>query len=267
MKARGYSEADITATQNSINAYNALPFVDQRIGYDFRHVTMLGVPLQFEQAINGGGVVNPNGYVGLSLAQLNKYPDFKPQEDFSQYSKRTGITDRRVITAKWMEEKAKADLTPAEIAKKFPPEVLNDPFVSYFISKAWVDTTNTEIANSVASLALSYIDKASNFIQPILDNIPGFDLAGQAFSLAKKGLDALSKTWGINPDQSNEGIATRIADSLIVAKRTALYLESQIKKTMTPEQYQIFIDSFKNKPIPGAGIKLKPLKSYRINEL
>ena len=210
-------------------------------------------------------MANSNGYNGISLSDLEtKYPMVNDGETLQQYAQRESKLPSQVILAEWALHRDLTKATPAQIEAMQLASLPDDPFVAYFTAKAWEDENHKEIANSVASMVLSIFNKASDFLQPFLDEIPG---AGEAFSLASKGLNALSQTWGINPDESNKAIADRIVYATIVAQHTAIAVENSMKKTMAPAQFQAFINSFKNKPIPGAGIKLKPLKSYRINPL
>jgi hypothetical protein len=180
--------------------------------------------------------------------QLAEYPDFEDGEMLGAYRKRTGITNPNVIQAKYAEYlNEQRILHPPP-----PPDEPDDAFVQYMTSKGFMDANNTEIAKSVAGLALSYIDKASDVLSPILEAIPG---AGDAFDLAKQGLDALSATWGIDPDQSNDGIAGRIVYQTEVARYSALAIEDQMKKTLSPALFQAFIDSFNGKHVYGQGLK------------
>jgi hypothetical protein len=206
---------------------------------------------------SGGGTLNPNGYLGYSLTQLSQYPDPIGEEQMLDYMKRTGITDRNIMFAKFAEHRDALAPTAEQNAATAAANTPDDAFVSYMTAKAYYDTNVTQVALSVASMAMTYIDDVSQVVQPILDEIPG---AGEAFSAVQNGLDALSKTWNIDPDQSNQGIANRIVMATEVARHLAIAIETAIKAKVTPEEYQSFINSFVNKKVVGSGIgRLVPL--------
>jgi hypothetical protein len=171
-------------------------------------------------------------------------PDFQFGESLLQYKKRTGISDPDTILKKYNEINQK---THNDVMKKFDAEAKDnesDPFVQWYTSKAFKNANNTAVAQSVAGQAVKYINTASKYISPILKDIPG---AGTAFNDANKIFNTIVDVIDLPEDQSNQGFANTIAQRTSQARQQALAIRNNLRKTMTPTDFNNFIESYRGK--------------------
>lgn len=208
---------------------------------------------------------------------LSKYPDYRFKESIVDYSKRTGIKDPTIILKKFKQNQDKinaankvshpelynrtGDYQKLDVSKLTP----EDKARAAATVKAFRDQLGNEAAYQVASLAKSYVDKASGPISGVVGKIAG--PAGTAFDVANKGFNMLYNSLGIPEDVSVGASSNRVVQAVEEARRKYGGSVGVVPPGYTQETWDKLMDyeqkmHEKSLKFFGQGTKAFHLKNY-----